>query len=497
LGDHLDLTASGKSPNGTSTLKSSINTCFQPGISPIGIGSPDGLFGAGFFSTYTISIYTALRHQTYTGYKGNWGTYPFLPSGLILASDIETGLYVLELDSSLNLAPTTAPSYPVVSNTLPDSSIACVGEQLNLELPSNFDEYTWFNDSISLGNDNLLTVSETGLYYAEVKNGHCASLTNEAYAFFKPTPNFSSLPVGDVFLCDEETETFTLSNGYDSYTWFQNADSVSNSHMLTVTESGSYQVIASLNGCDGESDIIEVSFSELPTVEITPQGPTEFCEGNFINLMASSNVNDVTWTWSTDSISLGDDNLLAVTESGIYEVTATSIDGCSSTSEIEIIVYEPIVPEITFDGDLLISTAADYYQWYFNGTIINNSNNQNLAVTEIGDYYVGTMDVNGCFSISNTITVETVSNTNIENLTSISIFPNPVNELLQIDLELKKADVLSIEILTIDGKLIFENKVNSQMSETIKINTFDFAQGIYFLKLKNNEGQLTKKFVKI
>lgn len=32
------------------------------------------------------------------GFNGNWGTYPFLPSGLILASDRATGLYVLQSD---------------------------------------------------------------------------------------------------------------------------------------------------------------------------------------------------------------------------------------------------------------------------------------------------------------------------------------------------------------------------------------------------------------
>lgn len=32
------------------------------------------------------------------GFNGNWGTYPFLPSGLILVSDQETGLYILQSD---------------------------------------------------------------------------------------------------------------------------------------------------------------------------------------------------------------------------------------------------------------------------------------------------------------------------------------------------------------------------------------------------------------
>src|SRR5882724_12257575 len=39
---HLSETAEGKFPSGTSVVKSSVKTCFQPGISPVGISSPEG-----------------------------------------------------------------------------------------------------------------------------------------------------------------------------------------------------------------------------------------------------------------------------------------------------------------------------------------------------------------------------------------------------------------------------------------------------------------------
>lgn len=37
------------------------------------------------------------------GFNGCWGVYPFLPSGLIIASDIEKGLFILETDSSIGI----------------------------------------------------------------------------------------------------------------------------------------------------------------------------------------------------------------------------------------------------------------------------------------------------------------------------------------------------------------------------------------------------------
>lgn len=48
---------------------------------------PDNLIEVGNFDTYI---------PTSTGFNGAWGAYPYLPSGLVLVSDIGNGLYVLE-----------------------------------------------------------------------------------------------------------------------------------------------------------------------------------------------------------------------------------------------------------------------------------------------------------------------------------------------------------------------------------------------------------------
>ena len=47
----------------------------------------------GFYDTSTI--------PNSNGYAGCWGVYPFLPSGKILASDMQNGLFVLELDDTV------------------------------------------------------------------------------------------------------------------------------------------------------------------------------------------------------------------------------------------------------------------------------------------------------------------------------------------------------------------------------------------------------------
>lgn len=59
---------------------------YTDGIVVIDATMPDWLVQAGQYDTYGGPD---------GGFNGCWGAYPFLPSGLILASDINTGLYVL------------------------------------------------------------------------------------------------------------------------------------------------------------------------------------------------------------------------------------------------------------------------------------------------------------------------------------------------------------------------------------------------------------------
>lgn len=60
---------------------------YERGLVVLDISDPRNPKEAGFFDTYPIS--------NWASFNGAWGTYPFLPSGNILVSDINSGLYVV------------------------------------------------------------------------------------------------------------------------------------------------------------------------------------------------------------------------------------------------------------------------------------------------------------------------------------------------------------------------------------------------------------------
>lgn len=62
---------------------------YHDGVQIFDISDPENIVKTGYYDTYP-------DNTGYGGYDGCWGVYPYLPSGNILASDTENGLFVLE-----------------------------------------------------------------------------------------------------------------------------------------------------------------------------------------------------------------------------------------------------------------------------------------------------------------------------------------------------------------------------------------------------------------
>lgn len=68
-----------------------ITSYYEDGVQVFDISDPNNPFTAAYFDTHPSNV-------DYNGYVGCWGVYPFFPSGNIIASDMQAGLFVLELE---------------------------------------------------------------------------------------------------------------------------------------------------------------------------------------------------------------------------------------------------------------------------------------------------------------------------------------------------------------------------------------------------------------
>jgi len=84
---------------------------YRDGLQIFDVSTPSNPVRTGYFDTHPQN------GSTYSGqpYQGAWGAYPFLPSGIVLVSDMQYGLFVLEANIALGLSSTNPENsnYPV------------------------------------------------------------------------------------------------------------------------------------------------------------------------------------------------------------------------------------------------------------------------------------------------------------------------------------------------------------------------------------------------
>jgi choice-of-anchor B domain-containing protein len=74
--------------------KFALVSCYQDGLFIYDISQPQTIKQVGFFDTYPQG---GANVGNYGGspYNGNWGVYPYLPSGRIVANDMQNGVFIL------------------------------------------------------------------------------------------------------------------------------------------------------------------------------------------------------------------------------------------------------------------------------------------------------------------------------------------------------------------------------------------------------------------
>jgi PKD repeat protein len=93
-----------------------------------------------------------------------------------------------------------------------------------------------------------------------------------------------------------------------------------------------------------------------------------------------------------------------------------------------------------------------------------------------------------------TINITTTSGL-IENpLDGISVYPNPTDNELFVDMKNIDENVTSIEILDLSGKIL--QVVSANQATVVKMNTANLAQGMYQIRIVSDEYTLSKRFVK-
>ncbi len=305
---------------------------------------------------------------------------------------------------------------PVASITASGPTTFCQGGDVILTASPGA-TYQWSNGASS----QSITVSQSGTYSVTVTNANNCSATSPGTSItVQSLPQAIISPSGPTLFCNGNNVTLSASPG-SSYLWNTGATTQS----ITVSTAGNYSVtVTNANNCSATSLVTGVNVNPLPTVNITPSGPTSFCQGGFVTLTATAGSS---YFWSTGATTQS----ITVNQSGNYNVTVTNANGCSSISTpTTITVNAAPTASITPSGPTnicqgstvtLTSSPASSYLWS------NGATTQSITVSQGGNYNVNITNANNCSAFSPMMIV------NVYNLPNTTITPSGSTNLCQGD----------------------------------------------------------------
>lgn len=270
----------------------------------------------------------------------------------------------------------------------------CAGEQTNLQASigatGNSFSIAWAGTGLS---GNLLSPNVVAAPLANAE--YFVTITDNATGCIKadsieiavehiPVITLSETEITECLLGGYEI--FASANGSSIQTWQWSpvnfvADANAASTTLTSEASGELTITATTAfGCSSAASIVVQQLIE----QVNLGADRNACEGESVILNANMPSN-YSIVWSNGEVG----NSLTVTESGIYEVIASSNGGCESTDEVQVTFHE--APAVSLGQDVLLCEGESAtigvpeamnveYEWS------TGANTASITVTESGMY---------------------------------------------------------------------------------------------------------------
>ena len=574
-GGSTTLTATGTGnyqwSNGVNTPSITVNT---PGTYSVTVSLPNGCSSSAAIEVTAASSPTPSisgnnvicegQSTTLTATGGNnysWNNGSTQNSIVVTQSGNYT-VTVTNTDGCSASTSTTVTVNPLPNVTISGSSSFCQGGSTTLTA-SGANTYLWSNAStnaaITINNAGIYTVTGTDIngctntasqtvavnptYNIPLTHSICEG---ESYNFYGQnltsagtythtlqtingcdsvlilTLTVKTLPTasitGNTTICEGQSTTLTATGG-NSYSWSTGSTNSS----ISVNQSGLYTVTATnTDGCSASTSTT-VTVNPLPSITIS--GNTTVCQGSSTTLTASG-ADSYSWTTGENTASV------SISSFGVYTVTGTSAEGCSSTADVTVLVSQ--LPVITISGEadfcaggsttltanggtsylwsdgttdasITVNTAGTYQvigyntagcnsmesvtvnQWQPASSEFTITTNENCyewngqSYCQTGDYTQTLQTIHGCDSIVTLhLTIETGINDHNLN-TSMNVYPNPTSDKVNVQLTEyeSQSNNMEIQLFDIYGKLL---QTVPASNENLQINLSSYAQGVYFIK---------------
>ena len=359
-----------------------ITSYYRDGTTVHDITHPSYMIQVAYYDSYSGSG---------NGFDGCWGTYPYLPSGNIISSDINSGpggsgrllIYGRDFQQACYLKGNVTDG--ITSSSISNTSIEILSTTINENT-----NLIGFYQTASVNSGTFQVVFSDPGYTSDTLT---VSLVNGVMTIldavlFPPCNTFNIVTNNNVQICSDSSyvvgnSIYNITGTYsDTLTNYFGCDSVVNTNLIVNQP---YSINNNETICDGQVLIIGSSHYSQSGIYTDILSSNSACDStittNLLVLPTSNFIQTLSFC-SGNSIIVGSN---IYTQTGVYTDILTSVNGCDST--------------ITTDLTVFVSSSISNYQDICNGETywIGNS-----YYTTPGYYTDIFTSVNGCDSVVNT-----------------------------------------------------------------------------------------------
>ncbi len=165
---------------------------------------------------------------------------------------------------------------------------------------------------------------------------------------------------------------------------------------------------------------------------------------------------------------------------GTYYSAFTNQFNCDSVQILNLTVNpRPETPVIVQDMDTLYTDEHSTHHWYYDNQLIDGQQDSSLVCAASGNYFVIVENEFSCLSDSSDVITVILSQLEKQETITASLYPNPVNNYLYVELNFKPNETMNYSLIDINGRVIeqgflFEQRTQLDLTQ-LAANTYVFV----------------------
>lgn len=353
-------------------------------------------------------------------------------------------------------------------------------------------------------NNKILVAVDDSLYISSIEtpdSANCGYITHSINLGGKRSlnglPNFISsyfyrprLDFGYKRDCSSDTVRFIANDTLNRNNWNWRFKRLADNSTQTASiqnpvhhfsDTGSYE-IRLIVGADTVTKQLHIGMS----MTLDLGSDTMLCGQDSIVLNAGSGYHCYRWQDSSKA------DTYSAKQTGTYWVMVTDKDFCQVQDSIHITFNAvPAKPSLFRSGDTLFAPQGNFtYQWFKDSQPINGVDYYTVRSTD-GSYQVKITNALGCSIFS-----DPYNTTGIAMLASPELltYPNPVNNVLTIELEPGSETIRQVTLLNCLGQAVHRRYYRG-INPKIEILCLGFSKGLYLLELSTTSKTYTRKII--